>query len=761
MQSRFISRPSCRRVPFLLCSAALLALPFAGHAAVPARGQPVQMSGTVAEVVLDDLANHASRVEYHLEDEQSHRHATLRFDGAPPEGLRTGTRLSVSGVADGGGSILLSAGSASVQTTQSTPLTMQTATTQSTASATVVSGVQNTIVIIANFTNAAVTSTPSQIQNIMFSDPAGHSIDALFRETSFGNVGFSGQVAGPFVINVSTAAACDLAGWADAADSAATASGVNVSSYPRRLYIMPTTEMSVCGMQGAGQVGGSPSRAWVFDYTVNDLYAHELGHNLNMAHASTLANVYGDASDDMAGSGYPLRHFNAPHMEQMGWMPAGNIRTITASGTYTVAALELSPTQTPAPQILKVLKPDTGDYYYFSYREPLGLDSGLRTAYWNRVNVHKYTGNYIAYDTYLLALLDDASVFSDATNGITVTQVSHASDRATVQVQISGGGTPTCQRATPVLALSPSSQSGTAGSTRSYTVSLTNNDNTYCSASSFSLANVIPSGWTGTLSPSALSLAPGVAGSATLALTSSATATAASFPATINVSDAASSAHTVSGSVAYVVQTATCTRSAPAIAFSPASQSGPAGTSLSYTVSVTNKDSSSCAASTLSLGKLVPSGWAATISPTTMSLSPGATSGATFVVTSAATAAASTYSIQMSTTDAATTTHSASGSGSDVVVVQADTQAPSAPTGLAASVSKRTNLSLTWQAATDNVGVAGYEVWRNGARVATTAARSYAEVLAGGTYSYYVVAYDAAGNRSGPSNSVSVTIKSR
>jgi hypothetical protein len=759
MQFRSIGRPSRRQIPFLLCSAALLALPIAGHAAVPARGQPVQMSGTVTEIVLDDFANHTSRVEYQLDDAQSHRHATLRFDGAPPEGLRTGTRLSVSGVADGDGSILLSGDSASVQTTQSTPLSMQTATPQSTAAATVVSGVQNTIVIIANFTDAAVTSTPSQIRDLMFTDPNGNSIDALFRETSFGNVGFSGQVVGPFVINYSTASVCDYARWANAADAAATAAGVDLSSYPRRLYVMPSTEMSVCGASGAGQVGGSPTRAWMFNYTVSEIYAHELGHNLNMAHASTLANEYGDGTDDMGVEGSPLRHFNAPHMEQMGWMPPGNIVTVTQSGSYAVAALELSPMQAPAPQILKILKPDTGDYYYLSYRQPLGFDSGLDPGYFNRVFVHRYAGNYAAYNTYYLALLKDTSAFSDTTNGITVTQVSHASDRATVQIQISAGGTPTCQRATPVLALSPPSQSGTAGSTRSYTVSLTNKDNAYCSASSFSLADVIPSGWTGTLSPSALSLAPGAAGSATLALTSSATATAATFPATVNVSDAASSTHTVSGSVAYVVQTATCTRSAPAIAFSPASQNGPAGTSLSYSVSVTNKDSSSCAASTLSLGKLVPSGWAATISPTTMSLSPGATSGATFVVTSAASAAASTYSIQVSTTDAATTTHSASGSGSDVV--QADTQAPSVPAGLAASVSRRTNVSLTWQTATDNVGVVGYEVWRNGARVATTAARSYAEALAGGTYSYQVVAYDAAGNRSGPGNSVSVTIKSR
>jgi chitodextrinase len=95
-----------------------------------------------------------------------------------------------------------------------------------------------------------------------------------------------------------------------------------------------------------------------------------------------------------------------------------------------------------------------------------------------------------------------------------------------------------------------------------------------------------------------------------------------------------------------------------------------------------------------------------------------------------------------------------------VQVPAADTQAPSAPSSLTAST-KKTQILLSWKAATDNVGVTGYEVWRNGTKIASTAATSYSETPAAGTYTYSVIAYDAAGNRSAASNSVSVTTKGR
>ncbi|MGV8968640.1 MAG: fibronectin type III domain-containing protein [Cellulomonas sp.] len=89
----------------------------------------------------------------------------------------------------------------------------------------------------------------------------------------------------------------------------------------------------------------------------------------------------------------------------------------------------------------------------------------------------------------------------------------------------------------------------------------------------------------------------------------------------------------------------------------------------------------------------------------------------------------------------------------------ADTVAPSVPAGVSAVASGSTSVSVTWSASTDNVGVAGYRVLRGGVAVATVPGTSFADsgLTPGATYSYSVVAFDAAGNASAPSSTAAVT----
>jgi chitodextrinase len=88
-----------------------------------------------------------------------------------------------------------------------------------------------------------------------------------------------------------------------------------------------------------------------------------------------------------------------------------------------------------------------------------------------------------------------------------------------------------------------------------------------------------------------------------------------------------------------------------------------------------------------------------------------------------------------------------------------DTQAPTAPAGLSASNVTQTGAALAWTPSTDNVGVTGYDVYRNGAKVATVTSPSSSQsgLTCGTSYTYGVVASDAAGNRSAQTQLVSST----
>nr|WP_230986497.1 carbohydrate binding domain-containing protein [Cohnella fermenti] len=88
-----------------------------------------------------------------------------------------------------------------------------------------------------------------------------------------------------------------------------------------------------------------------------------------------------------------------------------------------------------------------------------------------------------------------------------------------------------------------------------------------------------------------------------------------------------------------------------------------------------------------------------------------------------------------------------------------DTTPPSAPTYVAAASTASTTATVSWLASTDNVGVTGYKVYRDGTQIGTTTATSYTDsgLAANTTYSYTVRATDAAGNLSDASAAATVT----
>jgi chitodextrinase len=112
--------------------------------------------------------------------------------------------------------------------------------------------------------------------------------------------------------------------------------------------------------------------------------------------------------------------------------------------------------------------------------------------------------------------------------------------------------------------------------------------------------------------------------------------------------------------------------------------------------------------------------------------------------------ASTTYSYTVQAFDAAGNTSVQSASAIATTQTAPDTQAPSVPTGLTGTAISPTQINLTWNASTDNVGVTGYAVYLNNVALATTTATSFQHtgLTPGTTYNYRVSAHDAVPNYS-------------
>ncbi len=116
------------------------------------------------------------------------------------------------------------------------------------------------------------------------------------------------------------------------------------------------------------------------------------------------------------------------------------------------------------------------------------------------------------------------------------------------------------------------------------------------------------------------------------------------------------------------------------------------------------------------------------------------------------------YYFQVSAFDAAGNDSGPTRRSATTLRSASDTTAPTVPTGLAGTATSATAIRLTWTASTDPSsgaapasGVAGYRIYRGGAQIGTATSTTYTDtgLTTGTTYSYQVVAVDAAGNASG------------
>lgn len=104
--------------------------------------------------------------------------------------------------------------------------------------------------------------------------------------------------------------------------------------YLYTIHIYPFCNSDV--YPGFAILGGT--NMWILNayYKSPELLAHEIGHNLNLKHAGTSFDEYGDSSCAM-GACCSTVCFNAPHLDILGWNTKPLV--ISAAGVYNFASL--------------------------------------------------------------------------------------------------------------------------------------------------------------------------------------------------------------------------------------------------------------------------------------------------------------------------------------------------------------------------------------------------------------------------------------
>jgi hypothetical protein len=444
-----------RRLPLLVLVVALLVASVVAVGAAPRPTPPtVVVEGTLEVLHGDDFANGRAETTYFVTNAAGRRvpldaggHAekadSLADREVTAQGSMRGGRLAVSA--------LEGADPASDPHTQGAPSP----------------GQRKVIVLLVNFQNdASQPFSADQARSVIFTNP--DSVSAYYQEQSAGLVSLTGwvrpdgDVYGWYTLP-SNNSPCDFLTWGQEANDAATAAGVDLSSYDHYVYVWPST--GACGFGGAAFTPGS---ILYINGNLNlHVVGHELGHNLGLAHASSLRCVDGGGqpvplSEDCAigeygdwfsimGAGIP-RHSHNWHKTQLGFLPLQNTVTVPAGAhSYTLA-----PSEQPivgATQVLRIprtlsLTQGVIDYYYLDFRQPFGT---LFDAFAPTEPAVNGVAIRIApdYDTIARSFLLDmhpetvlpndaplapGATFSDPTTGISVTTLSVSPAGATLEV---------------------------------------------------------------------------------------------------------------------------------------------------------------------------------------------------------------------------------------------------------------------------------------------------------------------------------------
>jgi len=406
--------------------AAFLAPPAFAHDA-----WPIELEGTLRVRHSDDFAK--GKADFHYSLETASGPVELGLTGGDSVKL-AGKKVKLRGKFEDG--IFVPAGGAAEAA-------------QGEATVAAVTGTKQVAVVMFNFSNN--TSQPwtySFARGVVFDN--ADSVNAYYQDASYGQMSMAGDVFGWYTIPDNDAG-CRYTTWASLARQKASEAGVNLSVYQYVVFAFPS--ISSCGWAGLAYLPGSES--WINGAMNLRVVAHELGHNFGVHHASTQSctsggvrvtlsstctlDEYGDPFTVMGSSSSRL-HLNW-HRSQMGWL--GDVQTVSASGTYMLAPVELS----GSARLLRIARSD-GTYFQLEFRQPWGLfDSfGAGDAAVNGVTIRiapdtnqlvqsKLLDATPATTTFTDAPLALGQTFADPFSGLQITTAGVSAAGAQVTVQ--------------------------------------------------------------------------------------------------------------------------------------------------------------------------------------------------------------------------------------------------------------------------------------------------------------------------------------
>ena len=432
-------------------------------------------------------------------------------------------------------------------------------------------GEQRVAVILVNFQDDASRPITREAAHALVFDTTNN----FYRQSSFGQTWLAGRTFDWVTVPYSKGTCVDGMLLAAEADKAVVAAGGDLSGYNRKVYMFPRTACSWSGLA-------------LFELKA---VGHELGHNLGLRHAHALdCDVsptgdtctrlpYGDAADLMGN--VRTGDFSAYAKERMGWLNDGVSPPILAadrSGRYTIEPYASS---TVGPKAIKVPRGTDANgkplWFYLDYRLPVGTDATLdgvgnlsqgvmvRTVTeGDGDSIHQLdmTPNSAVGGTADLAdgALGVGRSYTDPLTGSVITVASVSAAGAVVDVSLSGAAlatqpepTPVCTRATPSVSVAATTVSAAAGTALRYAITVANGDSSACAPTTFNLAASVPTGWTGLLGATSVTLSPGTTVNTTLDVTSASSATAGTYGVGVASASAAGAVHTASAGATYAV----------------------------------------------------------------------------------------------------------------------------------------------------------------------------------------------------------------